>query len=113
MMFTRDEHLGTQAGAMGSLGDRAPYGSGIGAQLLGACRWAPLLGLALLIILAQGCGSVPPRSNPLPEELSAESQVPGIPLARYWGDEAPPLAQQVMSASPSKLRKQFPSIYGR
>ena len=44
-----------------------------------------LLGLAAII---QGCASAPKR-NPLPEAYSEIAQIPGIPYARFWGDELP------------------------
>jgi hypothetical protein len=45
-----------------------------------------LISLNLILI---GCGSLPKR-NPLPETHVNQAKIPGIPLARFWGDEIPP-----------------------
>ena len=71
----------------------------------GTWRVTVLLGLVILALLAQGCASAPPRVNPLPEELYTESQIPGIPNARYWGDAAPPFAAELVLASSSEMSK--------
>ncbi len=64
----------------------------------------------LLVLLMQGCAGTPPR-NALPQKLSDTTQIPGIPNARYWGDEAPPFADKVMNASSERLRQRFPALY--
>jgi hypothetical protein len=74
--------------------------------------WRKLLITLLLVLVVQGCASVPER-NPLPEEKYADSQVQGIPYARFWSDEAPPFADELMSASPQELQARFPALVGR
>jgi predicted acylesterase/phospholipase RssA len=48
-------------------------------------RLAYLVALALIL---QACVSIPKR-NPVPEEMVEQAAIPGIPLARFWGDELP------------------------
>jgi hypothetical protein len=48
--------------------------------------------LALLVILT-GCASVPER-QPLPPEYALKAGIPGIPDARFWGDEWPTFAAE-------------------
>lgn len=74
-------------------------------------RSAILLVLAFLGLLVQGCATAPPRDNPLPQELYSHSQIPGIPAARYWGDEAPPFADIILDMSSAQLRERFPALY--
>lgn len=45
---------------------------------------------ATAALLLAGCASAPTRFQPLPEALSPQAQIPGIPGARYWGDAKPP-----------------------
>lgn len=67
--------------------------------------------ILLLVVLLQGCGSVPPR-NPLPAELGNEAQIAGIPDARYWGDSAPPYTDEWFALSDGQLRQRYPAVYG-
>jgi predicted acylesterase/phospholipase RssA len=66
----------------------------------------------LFLGLAQGCAT-PPERNPLPEDLYLRSQIPGIPDARYWGDELPPHAENVMAMSSDELRARYPALADR
>ena len=45
---------------------------------------------AMLAITLVGCASAPTRFQPLPETLSTQAGIPGIPGARHWGDMHPP-----------------------
>lgn len=40
------------------------------------------------LLLAQGCASIAER-KPVPEELLKRAVIPGVPMARSWGDEIP------------------------
>jgi len=62
--------------------------------------------------LLSNCATVPVR-NPLPERLGDAAQIPGIPRARFWGDEAPSFFGAVVGQSREKLMQQFPGIIGR
>ena len=74
---------------------------------------AVILLMALInSLLIVGCGSVPTR-NPLPEELGDEAIIPGIPKARFWGDESPPWAQAWFSKSEKEIKARYPGLYGQ
>jgi len=55
-----------------------------------ASRWSAL---TLLLILT-GCASMPER-HPLPPEYTLKAGIPGIPDARFWGDEWPTFAAEI------------------
>lgn len=78
---------------------------------------APRQWLRLVVIVVAStlvaCSSTGPRS-PVPAELSAEAQVPGIPNARFWGDDiSPELEQQLARLSKDEVRAEFPALYGK
>ncbi|MDX1412146.1 MAG: patatin-like phospholipase family protein, partial [Nitrospirales bacterium] len=73
--------------------------------------WITLL-LAICIGYTAGCGTVPKR-NALPGELSNNAVIPGIPKARFWGDEAPPWAEKWWSMSDEELQARYAGIYGK
>ncbi|UCG15036.1 MAG: patatin-like phospholipase family protein [Deltaproteobacteria bacterium] len=50
--------------------------------------WVLLLAVVIMAN-TQGCATIPKR-NPVPETQSQIAQIPGIPMARVWGDEIPP-----------------------
>ncbi len=79
----------------------------VSASILRPSAW-----ILLLIFLLQGCGSVPPR-NGLPEELSEQAQIPGIPDARYWGGVGPHYADKWFALSDAEIRKRYPAVYGK
>lgn len=47
-----------------------------------------VLSLALLLVLMQGCGHAPKREHPIPVDKIDQAQIPGVDLARMWGDTA-------------------------
>ncbi len=73
---------------------------------------AALTMLTLTTFFLSGCGTIPTR-NPLPEALGDQAQIPGIPRAKFWGDETPNFAGAVLGQSREKLKAQFPGIMGR
>jgi hypothetical protein len=75
-------------------------------------QYYALVLVALLVGLVQGCAT-PPERTLLPQDLYDKSQVPGIPSARYWGDEAPPYAESMMSMSSEELRARYPALADR
>lgn len=69
------------------------------------------LNLVFILLLVVGCASVPER-NPVPAELTNEAIIPGIPEARFWGDEWPKFSQQRFeNFTESEFLKNFPAIY--
>lgn len=74
--------------------------------------WLPLL-LAGALALLSGCSTVLPR-NPLPVELEAVAQVPGIAEARFWGDDIPPqIERRIREMSDEAIQSGYPALYGR
>ena len=52
---------------------------------------ASLWGTVALLLILTGCASTPAR-QPLPAEYTLQAEIPGIPEARFWGDEWPTFA---------------------
>ena len=68
--------------------------------------------LALLVSLA-GCASTPER-QPLPPEYTTSAGIPGIPEARFWGDEWPTFSvERFATYTETDFRREFPSSYDR
>ena len=74
-----------------------------------ASRWSVL---ALLLILT-GCASMPER-HPLPPEYTLKAGIPGIPEARFWGDEWPTFAaERFEEFTVVDFRREFAGIYDK
>ena len=71
-----------------------------------------LAAAALAGVLGQGCVSVPKR-EPVPDTIYERAVVPGIPLARFWGDEKPPYVDTWLAKSKEELEAEFPELFGR
>jgi len=68
--------------------------------------------VALLLILT-GCASVPER-HPLPPEYTLTAIIPGIPEARFWGDEWPKFSLERFEAyTDADFRENFSGTYGK
>ena len=66
-----------------------------------------------LLTTLPGCATVPERT-PLPLEQTSKASIPGIPDARFWGDEWPKYSLQMFeTSSDAQLREKFPGIYGK
>ena len=72
-----------------------------------------LLVTAVTAALLVGCTSAPSRVQPLPEALSAQAQIPGIPGARYWGDTQPPGFDAWLSLPDAELAADFSGVMNR
>ncbi len=68
--------------------------------------------LVASILVVQGCASIRPR-NPVPEELIAKAGLPGIPRARFWGDESPAYHRAWLSQSRAELEANYSGILDR
>ncbi|MGI9232901.1 MAG: patatin-like phospholipase family protein [Woeseiaceae bacterium] len=69
--------------------------------------------LALMVLLVQGCASVPART-PMTEEAYPDSRVLGMTGLRFWGDEILPIAKDLPDElSIEELRELFPGLVGR
>jgi hypothetical protein len=68
---------------------------------------------ALALFLIAGCSTVPPR-NAAPDSVYAQVQIAGIPDARFWGDAAPPRAdQRILGQSRDELLAMFPAMFAK
>jgi len=68
--------------------------------------------IAVLAALA-GCSSVPER-HPLPPEYANKASIPGLPEARFWGDEwATFYLERLGKSTDDDIRQQYPGIYGK
>jgi predicted patatin/cPLA2 family phospholipase len=66
--------------------------------------------IALLLILT-GCASTPER-QPLPPEYTLKAGIPGIPDARFWGDEWPTFAAERFEIfTVADFQREFESVY--
>jgi hypothetical protein len=66
--------------------------------------------VALLLILT-GCASVPER-HPLPPEYTLAAGIPGIPDARFWGDEWPTFAiERFEKFTVADFQREFDAVY--
>jgi len=77
----------------------------------GSSRWLALAAALIAATLA-GCAGTAER-RPVPPELTAKAEVPGIPLARIWGDQPPPWVSTLAAMSPEELRAQLGASYGK
>lgn len=73
--------------------------------------WKPAAVLAIVLVLA-ACGSIPDR-NPIPPELGETARIPGIPLARCWGDTRSPTVHALETMSDEEVREAFAGVYGK
>jgi hypothetical protein len=74
-----------------------------------ASQWSAL---ALLLILT-GCASAPER-HPLPPEYTLKAGIPGIPDARFWGDEWPTFAAERFDEfTVADFQREFDAVYDK
>jgi len=67
---------------------------------------------ALLLVLT-GCASVPER-HPLPPEYTLAATIPGIPEARFWGDEWPKFSMDKFDTyTDADFREELSAMYGK
>jgi len=67
--------------------------------------------LLLVAAAAPGCVSVPKR-NPPTAEIAMDAEIPGIPDARFWGDEPPPWADRWYHLTTEEARAMVPEAVG-
>ena len=74
-----------------------------------AGKWSSV---ALLLVLT-GCASVPER-HPLPPEYTLAATIPGIPEARFWGDEWPKFSMDKFDTyTDADFREELSAMYGK
>jgi predicted acylesterase/phospholipase RssA len=88
-------------------GATAQAGTGQGLALLTRVM---AVGFALAL---NGCATAPERV-PLPPELTRQAAIPGVPDARFWGDEWPQYSlDQLESITAEQLKAKLPASYER
>ena len=65
--------------------------------------------LASLLLSAAACRSIPERT-PVPAELSEQAKIPGIPQARYFGDQPSPWADRWLELSRAELAEKYTAV---
>ncbi len=67
----------------------------------------------LLVLTLAGCSSVPER-QPLPHEYTLKAGIPGIPEARFWGDEWPTFASDRFDTyTETDFRRELDALYDK
>ena len=67
--------------------------------------------VAVVMFIGVGCTTTPTR-NPVPLELTNEAGVPGVPDARFWGDEWPEFSLRKFNAlTENDFEHDFESVY--
>lgn len=67
--------------------------------------------IAMVVILS-ACSSAPERS-PVPRELTTKAGIPGVPEARFWGDEWPKFSEErFRQYTDAEFKMHFSGIYG-
>lgn len=71
------------------------------------------LGLLVASVALHGCATAPERT-PLPLELTEQAEIPGVPAARFWGDEWPKYSlERFENYTEAEFREYYSGIYGR
>ena len=83
-------------------------------KIIGTIRTlASWLLVFIFVTIGVGCAGLPAR-NPLPLELTNEAGVPGVPEARFWGDEWPKFSlERFEKYSEDDFIRFFPGIYNK
>ncbi len=72
-----------------------------------------IMGVIAMAVMAAmtGCAAIPERS-PVPAQLTTKVEIPGIPHARFWGDEWPSWSKQgIESLTSEQLPQYFQEVY--
>jgi hypothetical protein len=80
--------------------------------MLARARLTSTAVVLLLGSLLAACAAAPER-QPLPQELADRAEVPGIPAARHWADEAPDAFREWLMLPDAELQARYPALFGR
>ncbi len=74
-------------------------------------------GIFVLLVTAvfalAGCSTAPPRHS-VPVSLTKEVQIPGIPEARFWGDDIPKKTEhRINTLTKEEIRANYPALFGQ
>lgn len=85
----------------------APVARSVGA------RWILRVTALAITIGLLGCATSPPRAG-VPAESIDTAIIPGLPDARFWGDESPEWSNEFFAQiSDEELKEQFSGVYAR
>jgi predicted patatin/cPLA2 family phospholipase len=74
-----------------------------------ASQWSTVV----LLLILTGCASTPER-QPIPPEYTLKAEIPGIPEARFWGDEWPTFAAEKFEEfTVDDFQQDFSGIYNK
>ena len=76
--------------------------------------WVRLITTGLLALIMTGCSSTPERQSQhiLPIDLISQAAIPGVPEARFWGDEWPTWSQERFDTwTAAETKKNLPALY--
>jgi predicted acylesterase/phospholipase RssA len=76
--------------------------------------WVRLITVGLLTLIMTGCSSTPDRQSQhiLPIDLISQAAIPGVPEARFWGDEWPKWSQERFDTwTAAETKKHLPALY--
>jgi len=72
-----------------------------------------IVSASLLAFIVAGCVGPPERIS-VPAELTNQAGIPGVPEARFWGDEWPTFAiERFDTYTDAEFRRDFPAIYNQ
>ncbi|MCZ6760557.1 MAG: patatin-like phospholipase family protein [Gemmatimonadetes bacterium] len=84
-----------------------------GQRLRKVAREASVLGAVMLGFALVGCVSIPER-NSLPPDLMNQAAIPGVPDARFWGDEWPKFSlERFEGYTTAEYKANFSGVYDR
>lgn len=63
------------------------------------------------VLFFSGCKSVVRERNAVPQHLVGDASIPGIPKARFWGDEIPPDHDEWLKVSKAEIKERFSGVY--
>lgn len=73
---------------------------------------APGWAAAAILAMTAGCASTPPERTPLPPEHTLTAAIPGVPEARFWGDEWPTYSEERLNSfTDADFQREFSGVY--
>ena len=76
-------------------------------------RCVSLWGVLFILLVLTGCAGTPER-QPVPPEYTLKAGIPGIPDARFWGDEWPTFAaERLEEFTVADFQREFEKIYNK
>ena len=83
--------------------------SAAGKEARGLARWVILAGMAVLVLLSQGCALLQVR-HPLPEYLLDQAQIENLPGVRAWGDVS---SESLEQSAKESMKQEMAANHGK